>query len=58
MTQFQIEGGALVQGITKLITVLLTFVTLKKNYAILVDKKLSLFIIFRKYMVLKLKLLT
>ena len=58
MTQSQIEGGALVQGIIKLITVLLTFVTLNKNYAILVDKKLSLFIIFRKYMVSKLKLLT
>ena len=57
MTQFQIEGGALVQGITKLITVLLTFVTLNKNYAIFVDKKLSLFILYKKYMVLKLKLL-
>ena len=26
-TQFQIEGGGLVQGVTKLITILLTFVT-------------------------------
>ena len=33
MTQFQIEGGGLVQGVTKLITILLTFVTLNKNYA-------------------------
>ena len=27
-TQFQIEGGGLVQGVTKLITILLTFVSL------------------------------
>ena len=26
-TQFQIDGGSLVQGVTKLITILLTFVT-------------------------------
>ena len=33
-TQFQIrpQGGGLVQGVTKLITILLTFVTLNKNY--------------------------
>ena len=33
MTQFQIEAGGLVQGVTKLITILLTSVTLNKNYA-------------------------
>ena len=33
MTQFQIEGGGLVQGVTILITILFTFVTLNKNYA-------------------------
>ena len=33
MTQFQIEGGGLVQGVTKLITILLTFVTLNQNNA-------------------------
>ena len=46
MTQFQIEGGGLVQGVTKLITILLTFVTFNKNYANWVD-------IFRKCMVKK-----
>ena len=40
-TQFQIEGGDLVQGVTKLITILLTFVTLNKNHANLVDRKWS-----------------
>ena len=41
MTQFELKGGGLVQGVTKLITILLACVTLNKNYAI----------IFRKYMV-------
>ena len=41
MTQFEVKGGGLVQGVTKLITILLACVTLNKNYAI----------IFRKYMV-------
>ena len=40
-TQFQIEGGGLVQGVTKLITILLTIVTLNKNYANRIDKKWS-----------------
>ena len=33
MTQFQIEGGGSVQGFTKFNTILITFVTLNKNYA-------------------------
>ena len=33
MTKFQIEGGGLVRGVTKLITLLFTFVKLNKNYA-------------------------
>ena len=39
--QFQIEGGGFVQGVTKLITILLTFVILNKNYANQFDKKWS-----------------
>ena len=39
MTQFQIVGGGLVEGVNKLIKTLLTFVTLNKNYANLVKKK-------------------
>ena len=50
-TQFQIEGGGLMQGVTKLITILFTFVTFRKNLAKLIDNKLSLFIIIRKCMV-------
>ena len=42
MTQFQIEGGGLVQGVTKLITILLTFVTLNKNYAKRIEIKMEL----------------
>ena len=34
MTQFQIEGGGLVHGVTKLITILFTFVTLNKSMPI------------------------
>ena len=41
------------QGVTKWITILLTFVTLNKNDANLVDKKISLYIVFWKYMVTK-----
>ena len=41
LSQFQIEGGGLVQGITKLITILLTFVTLNKKYANWMDNKWS-----------------
>ena len=41
MAQFQIEGGGLVQGVTKLITILVTFVTLMKNFANWVDQKWS-----------------
>ena len=33
MTQFQNEGGGLVQGVNKLITILFTSVTLNKKYA-------------------------
>ena len=54
-TQFQIEGGGLVQGVTKLITILSTFVTLNKNYANWLDNKFSWFIIFRKCMVFQKK---
>ena len=38
MTQFQIEGGGLVQGVTKVITILLTFVTLNKTMPIELTK--------------------
>ena len=37
-TQFQIEGEGLVQGITKLITILFTFVTLNKTMPIELTK--------------------
>ena len=33
VTQFQIKGEGLVQGVTKLITILFTFVALNKYYA-------------------------
>ena len=52
-TQFQIGDIDLVQGFTKLITILVTFVTLNKNYANWVDKKWSWIIIFKKSMFLK-----
>ena len=34
MTQFQVEGGSLVQCVTKLIKIVLTFVTLNKTMPI------------------------
>ena len=39
MTQFQIEGGGLVRGVTKLIAILLTFVNLTKTMPIELTKK-------------------
>ena len=38
-TQFQIEDGGLVQGVTKLITILLTFVIFNKTMPIKSTKK-------------------
>ena len=39
MTQFQIEGGGVVQGVTKFILTFSAFVTKKKNYVNTVYKK-------------------
>ena len=41
MTQFQIEGGSMMQGVTKLIMTFSTFLTQKHKYADPVEKKWS-----------------
>ena len=47
-TQFQIEGGGVVQRVTKLITTCSASLTWNKKYANHVDKKWGSFFIFRK----------